>query len=147
MLSFIFPLCNVFLTVFIYLFLVVVICRATPSVHLQRRQMGSRSEKVSVIVVFWSDFLFLFPLFLVIIGLFWFVLTYIQSFLRLLLCISVLFCLFISVFVLWFQMIQADDSVCSFALAQSDTIGALAEEAGGKPKLHATAKVKLRGSS
>ena len=41
-----------------------------------------------------------------------------------------------------FKMKQASDTVYSFALAQSDTIGALAEEAGGKPKLHATAKVE-----
>ena len=46
-----------------------------------------------------------------------------------------------------FNKKQASDTVYSFALAQSDTIGALAEEAGGKPKLHATAKVKMRASS
>ena len=40
-------------------------------------------------------------------------------------------------------MIQVYDPVCGFALAQSETIGALAEEAGGKPKLHAAAKVKI----
>ena len=43
-------------------------------------------------------------------------------------------------------MIQAYDTICSFALAQIDSIGALDREAGGKLKSLATVKMKMQAS-